>query len=159
MRLQGDIRVQIEEKYNDIYKDLTQDNGIRKPVFDSYGRVFVLCSCLGFEYNKKIPLDKSKKLFWTDSLNNYNHAITILFSIAMLNKGEVNYKILSNDEKIIKITEKYANGGMKVLIDEVLEPYIKEDDEKFYLDYSNSSFLEKEVLSFIRYEMKSSPFD
>ena len=159
MKLKSDIRIKVDKKYHQVYKDLTQNN-IGKQVFNSHGCVFVLCATLGFEYNKTSSLESPEQLFWSRSLNNFDtsHSITVLYSIALLNNNEMNYELLSKDEKVIKILEKYASGGMEIIINELLTPYIKENEEGLFLDYSNTTFLEEKMLSYINDKLESSPF-
>ncbi|MFW6030854.1 MAG: hypothetical protein ACOCRO_11475, partial [Halanaerobiales bacterium] len=151
------VRVKVNKIYHDIYKDLTQSSNIRKPVIDGHGKVFILCASLGYEYDKRVPFNKGegKPLFWSHSMT--NHDPIILYSIALFSKGKVNYDILSQPEEVIKIVEEYANGGMEILMDEVLEPYVKKNNDMYYLDYSKSSFLEKDILSFINEYKNKSP--
>ena len=154
-----DVRVSVNKKYTKLYKALSQSSNIRKSIFERHAKIFTLCVALGFNYNQRNEFNSGEleNLFWSKTFE--KHDLTVIYSLAINNDSENTYDIISDKEKMISIAEEYADGGMEILIENVLSEYIKEDENGFlYLNHSESSYLEKEILSFINSIANEAPF-
>lgn len=153
------IRVKVSKKYSQIYRELTSDKlPVRSKVFEQHGDLFVLCCCLGYRAGKTKGLEKPEDLFWSHSLD--AHQETILKSIAAINKNnETDLNILEKDNEVMSMAECYAENGMGILLNDVLNEYVKEEDGKYIIEYSDKSFLQKDILSYISLELNKTPFD
>lgn len=154
------LRVSVNKKYKKIYQGLTQNSNLRKSIFERHAKVFTFCAALGFKNDQRRALNSGEieNLFLSETLE--EHDLTVIYSIAINTNPENNYNIISDKNEMLSIAEEYANAGMEILIDEVLSDYVQEnEDDVLYLNYNDSSFLEKEILSFINSITNKSPFE
>jgi len=91
-------------------------------VFKSYKDLFVLAVCVGYVNNERKPLsEKSGEIRW-EYLTRENKMV--IDSIALSESADPKLLIDSNQdylEKKVTIAEEYANGGIDVLKNELLE--------------------------------------
>jgi len=154
-----DVRVSVNKKYTDIYKSLSQSSNIRKSIFERHAKIFTFCAALGFNKNKRNKFNSGdlENLFWSKTFG--KHDLTVIYSLAVNDYSENITEIINDKEKMISIAEEYADGGMEILIDNVLSEFIKEkEDGILYLNHIETSYLEKEVLSFINSIVSRDPF-
>lgn len=151
----NNLRIRVSKKYVGIYKDLTSDKkNLREPIFKQHADVFVLCCILGFRDGKRVPLEKGEQLFFSHYLTNEEE--TTLKAIAIAEKDK-NYQILDDEKALVQIVEEYANRGMEILIENVLSNFIRENEDGYYLQFSENDLLEKGILSFIYQEYNKYP--
>jgi len=93
-------------------------------IFESYKDLFVLAACTGFINNKRKSLPKSGKkgeILWEHISKENKMALDCL---ALAETSDLSVLIDSDNEHIkkkIKIAEEYANGGIEIIKNLVLE--------------------------------------
>jgi hypothetical protein len=143
-----DIRVKTSAKYGGIYKDL------RNLAVGDAHELFFLCACLGYKQKIIKPIEKKERedRFWSRTID--PEEWTCYYSI-VLKENEMDYSIIQDDVQVLEQVEKYANGGMEILLDEVLSDYLipnkKNNTPK--LDMSFAKELPKVILSYIREQL------
>ncbi|MTI57282.1 hypothetical protein [Geosporobacter ferrireducens] len=153
----NNIRVKVSKKYSNIYKELISEQVLHSKIFDSHGDIFTLCCALGYKYNECKPLEKGEPLFFSHYFTKENEVAIRAIVVAATDK---NYMILEEEKEkeLISIAEQYAEGGMQILIKNVLSPFLLENDEDYVLSFNKDSYVEKELLSFIYNEYTKAPF-
>lgn len=114
------LRVFISEKDHSIYDELTNramDKAEDIP-FTKMPDLFVIAACIGVKNNKYKELDKKKRdIFVADAFNQAVH-IPILAALAFYFSNDI--EILSDPKEVLNICECYANGGIKILYEQLL---------------------------------------
>ena len=103
------------DKYAPIYEHLNNEYSIK------YSKLFLICACIGFKNNALEEINGKGKEFRSTYLKTEERAnlYTIIINDQKLGHRVdlfENKEFISNCKKKI---EKYAAGGMKILIDEV----------------------------------------
>lgn len=103
------------KKYEEIYKLLKEKYDI------SYDQLFTLCAAIGFKNNRFLEIGEKGREFRGSYLKRDNRAS--LYSI-ILNDETLGRQIDSFDKseyqkECVKKLEKYAEGGMEILVEEV----------------------------------------
>ena len=134
------IRVYIQKEYFDLYSDW------RDLVGRDMHELFFLCVCLGYKTGKDIPLSKKVQKFWSDTFDaeEWNCFYAIFFK-----KHQIDPTSIMDAEKVFKFIEGYANGGMEILIDELLTDFTIGDPDNLRIDSSSSKGLAKSILAYI----------
>lgn len=144
MNMSPDIRVKTSAKFGGIYKDLRNI-----AVGDSH-ELFFVCACLGYKQNKPKPIEKKERedRFWSRTID--PEEWTCFYSIVLKEHG-MDYSKIQDDEKVLGQIEKYANGGMEILINDVLSNYLvpNKKGNSYKLDMSFAKELPKAILSYI----------
>lgn len=131
------IRITVDEVYKGIYDRL------KNIAFNEFHDFFFLCVCIGKKNDirkdfikKKIPCFRSNNIT-TDEWYTYYAIYT--------EDNKMDLSCLGDDEKVIEVMQEYANGGMEILIDELLCDYVKRDASGSYIVHHTEQ-LPKELL-------------
>lgn len=110
-------------EYERYYQELGNNRDTK--VFDSMKDVFMFAATLGYKKNIRVPFSKSggepiSLRFFRDDDEN------IMSLIALLTTEDIGI-LLKEDNSInmkYKIIEEYANGGMRLMVDEFCKPVV-----------------------------------
>lgn len=149
------IRVKVEKKYHPIYKELTKKRNQHSSYFESHSKIFLLCALLAYREKEFKELDSSEALFWADSFDDYE--VNVALSI-VLNELEYDYGIIDDDEAVIRKVEQYANRGIEILIEQVLDDYLKFRNGEYVLKIEEDVEFEKDILHLIDENYKGDYF-
>lgn len=106
------------------YEFYTNKKGLKEGEafrFETMADMFIMAALMGFYLKRPKPFEKGEKVErsipWNVLLNNETH-MQIVKSICLLHKKEdpKNANILLENEKMAKIIEEYANGGVTHLL-------------------------------------------
>ncbi|WP_412974760.1 hypothetical protein [Ornithinibacillus sp. 179-J 7C1 HS] len=153
-------RVYVRKKYIDIYRELRTDKPSSPRIFKENKDLFTLCCTIGFNFGMKSnELKNTEMLLWSGTLD--EHQDTVLKAIAIKSTKEKNLSILDNVEDVYRIAELYADHGMEILIEELLKPYIKEqEDGTLSIVYNEKADLLKAIIHYVdSLKEESNPFD
>lgn len=107
----------------DFYK---KDSKILNKFGMERGDQFVIAMALGYKAGLKTPLDKKVHLSNWPSMSKSNKVLMKVLAIVDTN----DFKIISDEEKVVRIAEEYANTGIKMIQDfEKDSPHDLELDE------------------------------
>lgn len=141
MKMDGQIRVKTDARYARIYNDL------KNVVVGDFHELFFLCACLGYKYNRKILLGKTREdRFWSNTISPCEWAC---FYAMFLEENGMDFASIQDDKLVINRMEEYANGGIEILLDEFLNDYVMSNKEEPQLDTGYSRELPKNFLHFI----------
>ena len=149
MKMDGDIRVKISSKYNDLY------NGMKGLVINDFHELFYLCVCLGFKNKKRTNLKSAEDKFWSKTFTKDEYSV---FYSIMLSENECDFSSINEDKKVIKVMEEYADAGMDILINEVMPEYTINNANKIDIDKTISKDLVKNILFYIYDDAKDINF-
>jgi dnd system-associated protein 4 len=112
-------RVRRPKDKEGLFKLLTEGE---MAIFNSYKDVFMTAASIGFKYGKKEPFDQtSEAIAWT--IFSGQTDLPIINAIALNETEDVN--ILLNDDETFdrkfNIVEEYANGGLQILQERVVD--------------------------------------
>lgn len=142
MNMSGDIRVKTDKKYKQLYNDL------RNIAFGDMHELFFLCVCLGYrEDQSKSLASNGEERFWSRTISPEEWAC---YYAIILDKNDMDLSKIKDDKAVILEMEKYANGGMEILLNKFLNDYCLND---LKLDPTFSKELPKAILHFIREEL------
>lgn len=136
-----DLRVKVSKDYSNLYTDW------KNYVCLEMHELFFLCVCLGYNAQKKIPLGKkAEPKFWSGTITPEEWSC---FYAMLLKENQMNPTSIMEDKNVIIEIESYANGGMEILIDELLADYTIGEPGSLRIDKSNSKDLPKSILAYI----------
>ena len=118
----------IDDKYPQFIKvDIKAKEKYLKPIIDNeisifYKReqteIFFLAAAIGHLNKNRLPLkDKTDVRLYSTLTHDHKMFIRVL----ALNEENFDYNILKNGQEVIRIIEEYANGGFKLLYDQVIK--------------------------------------
>lgn len=142
MNMSGDIRVKTDKKYRNLYNDL------KNLAFGDMHELFFLCACLGYRAKQMKSLGPNgEERFWSRTITPEEYAC---YYAMVLEKNNMDLSITKDDKLVIVEMEKYANSGMEILLEELLNEYCNAD---YKLDSVYSKELPKALLHFIREQL------
>ncbi|MBI3825589.1 MAG: hypothetical protein HY294_06320 [Candidatus Rokubacteria bacterium] len=102
-------RVSVDAASHEFYRTLT--SGEESP-FKTMKDLFLVAACLGFQLNKRVPLERRQQVFaW--SIFSPQDDIPVLRALAIAATGDV--KVLLDQGELLTIAEEYANGGISLI--------------------------------------------
>jgi dnd system-associated protein 4 len=121
-----DIDLEGGEKHSKVLK-LTEDSS--SPFYKkTMKQVFMYALGIGFKNKKRVPL---KKRVGVIPLSAFNDAdLSIIKSIAIADKKNIDIMFGENIQEMFKIAEEYANGGIELLDYQVFGPEPGDPDKK-----------------------------
>lgn len=141
MSMSTDLRVRVNKNYSDLYTDW------KNLVCLEMHELFFLCACLGFNAGRSSKLGKGgEPKFWSATITPEEWSC---FYAMLLKQNEMDPKAITDDKKVISVVENYANGGMEVLLNELLSDFTVGDAESLRLDSSSCRGLAKSILVYI----------
>lgn len=137
------------DKYASIYEHLNNEYGIK------YSKLFLICASIGFKNNVLEEINGKGKEFRSTYLKTEERAN--LYTIIIIDQ-ELGHKVeLFEDKEFIntckKKLERYAAGGMKVLIDEVFNT----NWNGYSLDKNYSEY-DVDIMAYIYRKINETPF-
>jgi hypothetical protein len=141
MSMSTDLRVKVGKEYSNLYTDW------KNLVCLEMHELFFLCACLGYNAQKNIPLDKKgESKFWSGTITPEEWSC---FYAMLLKKNQMNPTSVMHDKKVMSEIEGYANGGMEILVDELLTDFTIGAPDNLRIDSSSSKGLAKSILAYI----------
>jgi len=141
MNMSGDIRVKTDRRYRILYNELK--NFVVKDMHE----LFFLCACIGYRAGKSKPLGSNGEgRFWSSTITPEEYAC---FYAMMIEENDMNFSVIREDKTVIARMEEYANGGMEILLEELLSDFLVTSGDEPRLDHSHSKELPKIILNFI----------
>lgn len=141
MSMDRTIRVKTDRKYKTLYRQMAN------LVVGESHELFFVCACLGFQQLRREPLGKrGDDRFWSGTITPEEWAC---FYAMHLSKHKMDFQMLQDDEKVMAAIEEYANGGMAILIKELLCDYATATDEDVSLDVVRCTELPKVFLNYV----------
>ena len=141
MKLSGEIRVRTDRNYRTLYNDFR--NFVAKDMHE----IFFLCSCLAYREGKRKPLGRDgDDRFWSSTITPEEYAS---FYAMMIESREMDFSSIADDKLVIAAMEEYANAGMEILMEEVLDDYTLDRGDDLRLDPSCPKELPKVMLAYI----------
>ncbi len=117
----------VDAKAHGMFKELIDEK--RSPFFSKdFKDVFIFALSIGFIMNRKKELKRKKDIADIDVFN--DNQLNLIKTIAIAN--EKNIKILLDEKKILTIAEEFANSGIYVIYELIMNSNnpIKEIDKK-----------------------------
>lgn len=140
MKMDGDIRVKVSDRYGKLYGDL------KNLVAGDSHELFFLCACLAHKRDKHKPLGKTgSEKFWSRTIT--PREWSCYYAMALADK-QMDFTAVQDDEKVISHMEGYANAGMELLIDEFLHDFLLGKSQEPELDPTISKDLPNTFLYF-----------
>lgn len=119
MMMDTQIRVKTDFRYVGLY------NNLKNLVVGDFHELFFVCATLGYRRNRARPLIRPDDRFWSSTI--LPHEWACYYAI-YIHESSLNIAAAANPRAIISRMEEYANGGMEVLIDELLGQYLISED-------------------------------
>ncbi|MBZ9625592.1 hypothetical protein G9F71_022445 [Clostridium sp. FP2] len=149
-----DYRFNIEKGYENVYQVLVDDDKCK--VFDDRISLFVFMVAVGYKRNiAKDILIRSDKSIHSRRIteNQLSTLYAIIINDETIGKNFENFLEENFLSKCLKLIEKYAQGGMEIICDEVFEK--KWNNKMLSREYDE---YDVDLLRFIHTERVSSPF-
>ncbi len=141
MNVSGDIRVKTDQRYKNLYVEL------KNFAVGDMHELFFLCACLGYKEKKKKSFGSGgDERFWSRTITPDEYTC---FCAMLLDDNKMDLSVIKDDKHVIAEIEKYANGGMEILIEEFLGDYLVRGSSDLKLDSTSSKELPKALLYFI----------
>jgi hypothetical protein len=142
--MSGEIRVKIDGLYDNVYSDWKEILGLEMH------ELFFLSACIGYIKGDKIPIKKSKDKFWSRTFTPKEWAC---FYSMLLKDHSMETSIVKDDNHVISTIELYANGGIKDILNNVVEDYVIKGKD-YRLDKKAKYQIIERILAYI-YEQKN----
>jgi hypothetical protein len=146
MNMAGDIRVRTDRRHRTLYNDFR--NFVAKDMHE----MFFLCACLGYREGKRKPLGRDgDDRFWSSTITPEEYAS---FYAMVIESKDMDFSTIADDKSVVAVMEEYANGGMQILLEDLLVDYTMARGDDLRLDPSCSKELPKVLLAYV-YEKAS----
>ena len=114
-------RIRIDKVHHLTYIALTKprenENHQDLSPFESMKNVFMLASFIGYNEKKRIPLGKDKELIFAWARFSPQEDVPLLRALALAETEDV--EVLTDQDRILRIAEEYANGGITAIQEQV----------------------------------------
>lgn len=113
------LPVYVDQDVHPIYEKLTSRSSKKAEdfPFETMKDLFIASACIGAKYDRYVEIDKSKEIF-DATLFNQKTEIPVLISLAF--RKTKNLEMLSDGRQILDIAQAWANGGIGILEDQLL---------------------------------------
>jgi len=114
------ISVYVERKVHPIYEQLVSRSGKKAEdcPFATMKDLFLMAACVGAQQGKFVELGPSRDIF-SGELFNGKTEVPVLAALAYHRAKDI--EVLSDPKKVIEIVQGWANGGIYVVRQELLE--------------------------------------
>jgi len=104
-------------KHEDVVRRLTDENHpvSKKPLFPTIRELMCFAAVLGFENELHRDLEDKINTIEPRPFEGHQQTIDLFYLIALAHKQDAKVLHEDNEEEIISIFERYANGGFEVL--------------------------------------------
>ena len=141
MKMDTNIRVRTDRRFRTLYKQL---KGL---VVGDMHELFFLCACLGYKRRNAVPVGKAADdRFWSGTIEPDEWSC---YYAMVLEENAHDFTAIQDDKAVVERVEQYANGGLIILIDELLKEYLAADDGEPAVDPGSIGELPKELLQYI----------
>ena len=107
-------RIRIDKIHHPTYIALTKprenENHQDLSPFESMKNVFMLATFIGYNEEKRVPLEKDKELIFAWARFSPEEDVPLLRALALAETEDV--EVLTDQDRILTIAEEYANGGI-----------------------------------------------
>jgi dnd system-associated protein 4 len=109
--------IQRSEQFEEMVRQLaeTQHPEAGRSVFPTMRELMCFAAVLGFEYDRKRPLQANTKEIDGRIFSNSSQALDLLYLIALADGKDANVLRPDNENQIIQVFEEYAQGGFEVI--------------------------------------------
>jgi len=125
MNMDSDIRVGVDGNLSKLYNDLKE-----RGVIKDFHELFFFLACIGFRNKYKQPLKKKEDKFWSKTIK--PREWTCYYSM-ILETHDFDIDSISNDNKVIREIEEYANGGFNIAYKDFLGDFITKANGEYRL--------------------------
>ncbi|ATD31153.1 hypothetical protein BHM04_08105 [Macrococcus sp. IME1552] len=139
----------VEQKYDSIYQFFNRKQENKNYIFEN-GQLFLICVSIGYRNSNKVPLNKKGTTQTRGNVYKRDEENLLLNIIYSEFKDFDKITKYENRIEIKKLIEEYANGGMEILLDKVLNDYWdgeKLDDTFSEYHYIISKFILSEIIN------------
>jgi hypothetical protein len=148
-----EIRVKTDPKHGPLYQDL------RGQIALEFHEIFFICACLGYASSARVPLRPgAQERFFERTISQEEWAC---YYAIVLQDSNMDFARVQDDAAVIAVVEEYANGGIDVLVRDLLGDFVQETQGILHLDArgSGASELPKIVLADLlqRYQDRTHP--
>lgn len=114
------ISVYVDRRVHPIYEELVSRSGKKAEdyPFSTMKDLFLMAACVGAQQGKFVELGSSRDIF-SGELFNGKTEVPVLAALAYLRTKDI--EVLSDPKKVIEIAQGWANGGIHVVREELLE--------------------------------------
>lgn len=124
MNMDLDIRVRVDKKLSKLYNDL------KGRVIEDSHELFFFFACIGFRNKCKQPLEKKEDKFWSKTIEPREWAC---YYSMILETHDFDIDSISDDNKVIREIEEYANGGFYIAYKDFLGYFITKANGEYRL--------------------------
>lgn len=111
-------RIKRSEDKESAYKQLTEE----LKIFNTMKDVFLLAACIGFHQGTRKPFDKSGgEIPWTVFRADTDESMIDSIALSETNDVHILLKDEETYDKKFRVVEEYANYGMEVLIQKIID--------------------------------------
>jgi dnd system-associated protein 4 len=110
-------RVAVEPELHEIYKKLSEGSDPEDTPFGELKDVFMMATCLGYAKGKRKPLSGKRDIIRWETFSR-DIDVPVLYALAIAETGDV--EILDEGFEFLTIAEEYANSGIHILNDRIL---------------------------------------
>ena len=107
-------RIRIDKIHHPTYVALTKprenENHQELSPFESMKNIFMLATFIGYNEEKRVPLEKDKEMIFAWARFSSEEDIPLLRALALTETENV--EVLTDQNQILTIAEEYANGGV-----------------------------------------------
>lgn len=113
------LSVYVDKDTHSIYEKLTSRSAksIEDYPFETMKDLFIAAACLGAKQGRYVELNKNQEIF-DSTLFNQRTEVPVLFSLAFHKIKDIH--ALSDSRKVLDIVQGWANGGIRILEEQLL---------------------------------------
>lgn len=135
------IRVRTSKRHKQLYNDLKKQN-----IGDAH-TVFFISACIGYSMGQKIPLGKeAEDRFYEYTIIPREWAV---YQSIFLSENDLVLHSIQEDERILRLIEEYANGGIHYIVENISLCFDVHEDGECVLKESEVNNLSSRLLSLI----------
>jgi len=114
------ISVYVERKVHPIYEELTSRSSKKAEdhPFATMKDLFMMSACIGAQQDKFVELGPSRDIFSGETFNSKTE-VPVLAALAYHQTKDI--EVLSDPKKVIEIAQGWANGGIHIVREALLE--------------------------------------
>ena len=135
------IRVRTSKRHKQLYNDFKRQN------IGEAHTVFFISACIGYSLDQRRPLEKdAEDRFYAYTVKPREWAV---YQSIFLNENDLDLQTIQEDEKILRLIEEYANGGLHYIVENISLCFDIHDDGECVLKENEAVNLSPRLLSLI----------
>lgn len=109
--------VRRSKRHESLVRQLTEENHPQalRPIFSTMRELMCFAAVLGFERDRKKPLEAVTMEIDGRTFENHQQSIDLIYLIALADAKDVELLRENNEDQCLTIFEQYAEGGFEVL--------------------------------------------